>query len=187
MTPEAICLAFVLGAAASGHDRAAPLRPETEVAAVSAHLIAWLREPGSTSADALRERVARGAPPAALIAMLDAFQQAPRVELLDVVQQLASYRRVDVRARALVAWAAAGPSHSDRAIAAAATDMAPSIRRLALALSQRHPSAAAEVHVREMLAHDAALAAEAAALQDATADVDEAALDDEIIVLEPES
>jgi hypothetical protein len=179
-------LAFVLGAAASGHDRAVPVRPETEVAAVSAHLVAWLQEPGSASADALRERVRRGAPPAALVAMLDAYQRAPRLELLDVVQQLASYRRVDVRARALVAWAASGPMHSDRAVAAAATDMAPSIRRLAVALSQRHPSAAAQVHVREMLAHDPELAAEAAALQDATAALDEAALDDEIIVLESE-
>ncbi len=163
MTPEVICLAIVLGAS-SGAPSKRPSAP-TEIAAmqVSARLRELLADRSPSAAAALRERVQAGAPPAALVAMLDAYRVRPRPELLDVVQELAQYRRSDVRARALLAWAETSAHESDLAIAAAADDVDPGIRRLALVIAAQHPSPAADVRIAELLDHDPALAEEVAA------------------------
>jgi hypothetical protein len=177
VTPEVICLAIVLGASSGAPAKYA--NPSTEVAAngvapnvvpseiaameVSARLRALLADRSPTAAIALRERVRLGAPPAALIAFLDAYGERPRAELLDVVRQLAQYRRVDVRAHALGAWAQTGPHEADLAIAAAADDVDAGIRRLAVALAERHPSPAASSRIADLLDHDRALAEEVAA------------------------
>ncbi len=159
---------------------AMPNVPEQAVSEVSAHLVGWLGDASPASQRALRERVRRGAPPTALIAMLDAYRDAPRVELLDVVVELASYRRADVRGHALQAWAATSAAQADRAIAAATIDMDPAIRRVAWVLTRRHPSAAAQTHLREMLAHDPELARELEAAT-ASAEVEDDVADDEIL------
>lgn len=200
MTPEAISLAFLLGAAAAGtqgtqlvRDTGVATHPghavessiatahEHAVADVSTHLVGWLADASPASQRSLRERVRRGAPPAALIAMLDAYRDAPRRELLDVVVELASYRRADVRGHALQAWAATDAAQADRAIAAACIDMDPAIRRVAWVLTRRHPSPAAQTHLREMLAHDAELANEVAAAAVADGVVEDDVADDEIV------
>lgn len=124
------------------------------------HLLALLADPAPEAATQLRKRVDAGAPPGALTTMLDAFRAAPRIDVLDVVQDLASYRRADVRGRALAAWAEVGGEQSDRAIAAAASDLDPTIRKLAVALAARHPSPSTAVTIAELLARDAELAAE---------------------------
>lgn len=173
MTPEVICLAIVLGASSGAP--AKPATAPTEIAAmeVSARLRSLLADRSPSAALALRERVRLGAPPVALIAFLDAYRAHPRAELLDVVQQLAGYRRVDVRAHALGAWAQTNPHEADLAIAAAADDVDAGIRRLAVSLAERHPSAAASSRITELLDHDRALAEEVAAHEVAAADDDE--------------
>lgn len=160
VTPEVICLAIALTTGAAD-TAAAPAVAATEraVGQVSARFHAWLEDPSPTAATAIRERVALGAPPAALIALLDELRSTPRASLLDVVQSLATYRRADVRVHAFAAWAEFGPDQADRAIAAAAVDLDPSVRRLVPALAARHPSDAVEQVVVDLLARDAELAA----------------------------
>jgi hypothetical protein len=134
--------------------------PPPTVEAAAKHLLALLADPTPGAGTELRRRVDAGAPPGALTTMLDAYRTAPRIDVLDVVQALASYRRTDVRGRALAAWAEVGGAQSDRAIAAAASDVEPAIRKLAVALASRHPSPAAAQTIADLLARDEALAAE---------------------------
>ncbi|HWB74502.1 MAG TPA: hypothetical protein VG755_06095 [Nannocystaceae bacterium] len=159
-----ICLAIALGAS-SGTPQRMPTAP-TEIAAVqvAAKLRALLADPSPKAVVALRERVQQGAPPAALVALLDAYRKQPRAELLDVVQELAQYRRSDVRAHALFAWAQTSAHEADLAIAAAATDVDPGIRRIAIVLAKQHPSPAASARIAELLDHDRPLADEVAAM-----------------------
>ncbi|MBX7082007.1 MAG: hypothetical protein K1X88_22565 [Nannocystaceae bacterium] len=150
-----------------------PLRPaaaqqrsaatERSVEEVSAKLLAWVADPDPAAAAALDARVRAGVPPGALLAVLDALARTPRLELGALLHELACYRSVDVRARALTAWAAMGDEAAPQAIARAAADVALPVRRLAVALAQRHPSAAARATIEDLLARDAELAAELAA------------------------
>lgn len=163
VTPEVICLAIALTTGAA--DPAGAVRggevaaTERAVGQVSARLHTWLEDPSPTAATAIRERVALGAPPAALIALLDELRSTPRASLLDVVQSLATYRRADVRGHAFAAWAEFGPEQAERAIAAAAVDLDPSVRRLVPALAARHPSERVEQLVVDLLDRDTELAA----------------------------
>jgi hypothetical protein len=163
VTAEVICLAIVLGASSGAPKRRVTAPTELAAIDVTARLRELLADPRPAAAAALRERVGQGAPPVALLALLDAYRAKPRPELLDVVQGLASYRRTDVRAHALTAWAQTGPHEADLAIAAAADDLDPGIRRLAVSLAERHPSPAASSRIDDLLAHDHALAEEIAA------------------------
>lgn len=151
---------------------AAALRPvpaqaepgrDTSVQEVGARLVALYDEPGPLTAASLRERVAAGVPPGALLVLLDRYRAAPRADLVDVVRTLASYRRVEVRGRALAAWAALGGRDAVAAIDLAAEDSALVVRRLAVALAAIHPSARADEIVAELLRDDPELAAELAA------------------------
>ncbi len=159
MRLASLLLAALVLAAAPAR-ASAPVDPTVEEA--SRRLVALLADPTPEAALALRRRVEVGAPPGALMAMLDAFRSTPRIEVLDVVQELAGYRRADVRGRALAAWAATEGVQAERAIAAAAADTDPVIRKLAVALASLHPSAAAAKIVADLLARDTELAAELA-------------------------
>ena len=158
VTPEVICLAIALatGAATPATHRSAATERAAEH--VTARFEAWLANPSPAASAAIRERVQLGAPPIALIALLEGLQSAPNRDLLDVVQSLASYRRPQVRAHAILAWAELGPDQAARALAAACADLDPSIRRLAPAIAARHPSAEAEQRIIELLERDPALA-----------------------------
>lgn len=164
-----ISLAIVLGTGAGAANVRAPTSTERSADQVAKRLLEWLADPSPEAARALRERVRAGVPPRALVKLLDRYRVAPRAELLDVVTSLATYRRVDVRARAIAAWAATDKAQAERAIAAAARDVAPSIRRLAVALADQYPSAASEDVIEELLTRDEELAAEIAELEAAAA------------------
>lgn len=149
-----------LAAALSGSP--AQAEGDKSVEAVATRLVALFAEPGPLSAAQLRERVDGGVPPGALLVLLDAYRAAPRADLVDVVQGLGTYRGVEVRARALAAWAALGGTDAVAAIGAAADDGEPLVRKLAVALAVAHPSARADEIVAELLRTDTELAAELA-------------------------
>ncbi|MCR9161134.1 MAG: hypothetical protein ACE37F_13285 [Nannocystaceae bacterium] len=123
-------------------------------------LIELVEQDDEASATELETRVDDGLPPAALSAMLDACREHPRQDLQPLIKDLAMHRASAIRARALLAWAGLGPSQSVDAIAAAADDADPGIRRLAVALDRLHPSDRADAVVSELLAQDEALAEE---------------------------
>jgi hypothetical protein len=135
---------------------------DRSVEAVATRLVALLAEPGPVSAAQVRERVDGGVPPGALLVLLDAYRAQPRADLVDVVRGLGSYRGVEVRARALAAWAALGGNDAVGAITAAAADTDPLVRKLAVALAAAHPSSRADEIVAELLRSDTDLAAELA-------------------------
>lgn len=141
----------------------ARLPVEVSVEAQAARLVALAVDPDPVATAELHARVRAGAAPGALMAMLDALRERPRADLGALVQTLAGYRRVDVRGRALAAWAALGERAADLAIAAAVEDTDLRIRRLAVALAERYPSAAAQMRIAALLAADPELAAELAA------------------------
>ncbi len=154
-----LVIGIVVGLAAQG---TLPLRAhavEHSVEDVTARLMALFAEPGPESAALLRARVDAGVPPGALLVLLDGQRAAPRADIMDVVQTLAGYRRVEVRARALAAWAASGGQDAVEAITRAADDTDPTIRRLAVALAAVHPSARADEIVAALLRDDPELAA----------------------------
>jgi hypothetical protein len=142
----------------------APVRADGDrsVEAVATRLVALFAEPGPVSAAQIRERIDGGLPPGALLVLLDAYRASPRADLVDVVKTLGTYRGVEVRARALAAWAALGGTDAVAAIAAAADDGEPIVRKLAVALAVAHPSARADEIVAELLRSDPDLAAELA-------------------------
>jgi len=165
VTLAGLWLAVVLGTE-PGAAGVRPVTPsERAVDQVAKRLVAWLADPAPEAATALRQRVRAGVPPRALIVLLDRYRQRPRAELADLVAELAGYRRVDVRAHALAAWAETGGRHADLAIAAASRDLERSIRRLAIAIAKRHPSPAADVYIGELLARDEVLAKEVEAAE----------------------
>lgn len=186
VTPEAMCLAFVLGAARAVTGDPAVTATERAVPELSSNLRGWLADPSPASAAALRERIALGAPAAAVVDLLDALRKTPRADLVDVVVDLSRDRRRVVRAHAIAAWAELGPAHADRAIAAAAGDLDPTIRSLAPALAARHPSESAEQTVVDLLALDEVLAA-ALAEAEAPIDDEEAAIEivPDVVVEDP--
>lgn len=162
VTPEVICIAIALTTGAADPHAVGPepvAATERAVGQVSTRLRTWLADPSPSATAAIRERVALGAPPQALIALLEGLRETPRPALLDVVQSLATYRRAEVRAHAFAAWAELGPEHADRAIAAAAVDLDPTVRRLVPALAARHPSEAVDQVLVDLLDRDAELAA----------------------------
>jgi hypothetical protein len=161
VTSAGFLLAIVLGTGAGAADVRAPVSPaERAIEQVTKTLLDALADPSPAAAKALRERVRAGVPPRALLKLLDRYRAAPRADVLDVVKSLTGYRRIDVRARALAAWAATDKAQAELAIAAAARDVAPSIRKLAVGLAKQYPSKAAELVIDELLARDEALAAE---------------------------
>lgn len=176
VTPEVMCLAFVLGAAKAVTGDPAVMATERAVPELTTHFRLWVADPSPASTAALRERIALGAPSAAVVDLLEALRKAPRAELIDVILELAHDRRPLVRAHAIAAWAELGPTHADRAIAAAAGDLDPKVRRLAPALAARHPSESAEQTVVDLLALDEVLAA-ALAESEEPVDEEEAAIE----------
>jgi hypothetical protein len=160
VTFAGVLLAFVLGTGAGAANVRAPVSPDRSTEQVAKRLVEWLADPSPEAAKRLRDRVNAGVPPRALLVLLDRYRAKPRTDVLDVVRSLAGYRRIDVRARAIAAWAATAPAQAELAITAAAHDVAPSIRKLAVALAKQYPSEAAEIAVEELLARDEALAAE---------------------------
>ncbi len=119
-----------------------------------------VEQEGMQSAAELEARVARGLPPAALSAVLDACREHPRSPLEPVVRQLSKHRGAPIRARALLALAEFGPSQSVSAIKSAADDHDRGVRRLALVLHRLHPSDRADAITRALLERDPTLAAE---------------------------
>lgn len=161
VAPEIICLAIAVttGAVAPMSDAPRAIAAtERATSAVSANFREWLADPSSEGAAAIRERVELGAPPAALVALLDALRTTPRAELVDVVQSLATYRNPTVRAHAIAAWAEQGELEAVAAIAAASTDLEPKIRALVPALAKKFPSEEAEQILVDLLARDELLA-----------------------------
>lgn len=164
MTPEVICLAIAvatgaLGTGATGSAPQAIAATERAASGVSAHFREWLADPSADGGRAIRERVDLGAPPVAIIALLDALRASPRAELLDVVQTLATYRRADIRMNAIAAWAEYGELEAVAAISAASTDLDPKVRALVPALAAKFPGEEAEQILVDLLARDEALAA----------------------------
>ncbi len=157
MTFAAIGLALAMLAG-----RGAPPRPPSTdvIATVTARLLRMHEDRTPSGAEALRALIERGVPPRALIVWLDHFRKAPRVDVIDILLEVAQYRRTEIRARALVAWAECGDAHADRAIALAAHDLDRGIRRLAITIARRHPSPAASVYLDELLGRDSVLADE---------------------------
>jgi hypothetical protein len=153
-----VALATVPCAATSA--RAATTVDDRSVEALAQRLCRLLADPEPSAAIELRERVAAGVPPGALMVLLDAFRAAPRAELAGMVRELATYRRTEVRARAFAAWAALDGLDADAAIAAAADDLERPIRKLAVALAQVYGSATADAIVRDLLERDDVLRAE---------------------------
>lgn len=160
------CLRFALALAVVGVPWAAtPARAASSAEDDSVGMLArWLCEklvdPEPAAANELRERIAAGVPPGALMVFLDAFRTAPREELASTVRDLAGYRRVEVRARAFAAWAALDGLQADAAIALAADDVERPIRKLAVALALHHGTASADAVVADLLARDEVLRAE---------------------------
>jgi hypothetical protein len=144
--------------ATSAH--AADSADDRSIEALARWLCEKLVDPDPAAAAAVRERIAAGVPPGALMVWLDAFRAAPRAELSATVHELASYRRADVRARAFAAWAALDGLEADAAIALAADDVERPIRKLAVALAQHHGTASADAVIADLLARDAELRAE---------------------------
>lgn len=164
MTPEVICLAIAvatgaMGTGATGSAPRAIAATERAASDVSAHFLEWLADPSSDGARAIRERVDLGAPPIAIIALLDALRASPRAELLDVVQSLTTYRRANIRMHAFAAWAEHGELEAVAAISAASTDLDPKVRALVPALAAKFPSEEAQQILVDLLARDEALAA----------------------------
>lgn len=164
VTPEVICLAIAVTTGAANPSAAATRAiaernvPERTTDELADRFRSWLADPSPAAAAAIRDRVEQGAPPAALLVLLEGLRAAPRTELVGVVESLAAYRRADVRAAAIAAWAE-HDGQAERAIAQAAGDLDPAVRRLVPALGARHPSDVAEQLVVDLLAQDAALAA----------------------------
>jgi hypothetical protein len=157
-----LALAALLATGPSGATlaRASDPAEQASVEALARWLCAQLVDPDPAAAQRLRERLAAGVPPGALMVFLDAFRSAPRPELAGTLRALSSYRRADVRARAFAAWAALDGLEADAAIARAADDVERPIRKLAVALAQDHGTASADAVVADLLARDEALRAE---------------------------
>ena len=153
-------LVAITAAAALSPVRVQAQTPDTSVESVAQHLVGLLAEPGPVSAAMLRERIDAGVPPGAMLVVLDAYRAAPRDDLRDLVKALTTYRGLEVRLRALAAWAALGGSDADGAIAAAAEDIEPRVRRLAVALAAAYPSMRGDEVVAALLNSDRELAAE---------------------------
>lgn len=119
-----------------------------------------VEQEGMQSASELEARVAKGLPPAALSAVLDACREHPRSPLEPVVRRLAKHRSAPIRARALLALAEFGPSQSVSAVKSAADDRDRGVRRLALVLHRLHPSDRSEAIATTLLERDPTLAEE---------------------------
>jgi hypothetical protein len=156
----AILLACLGGAATLSAPRASHAGPGGDVEALSSTIRGLVADDRPETADALQEMVARGLPPAGMATLLDAARSTPRVDLLPMLVQLSSYRRPEIRARALVARAALGGAYADRAVAVAADDLELGVRRLALVLGRANSSPVTDEIIADLLAHDAELAAE---------------------------
>lgn len=143
-----------------GGERPVATAPATEarIDAVAARLRAHVLDPRPEAGQVVTRAVRRGLPPAVLAVVLDVLREHPRADLLPVVRELACDRRVEIRGRAFVAWAALGGVQAQASIEAAADDLDPRLRRLAWVLATQHPSEAAERTVQALLARDAALA-----------------------------
>jgi hypothetical protein len=151
--------ALVSGASVQAQARPRPVpatAPATQarIETVAASLRELVADPRPEAGRAVARAVQAGLPPAVLAVVLDALRVHPRADLAVVVRTLASDRRVEVRGRALVAWAELGSADAVAAIAVASDDLDPRIRRLAWALAMRHPSPAAEEIVRDLSARD---------------------------------
>ena len=155
-----LAVALVTVPCAATPARAASTAEDGSVGALARWLREQLVDPDPAAAIALRERIAAGVPPGALMAWLDAFRSAPRAELASTMRDLAAYRRVEVRARAFAAWAALDGLEADAAIARAADDVERPIRKLAVALAAHHGTASADAVVADLLARDETLRAE---------------------------
>jgi hypothetical protein len=161
-------LILSVGALVSGSSVQAQARPrsvpapapatQARIETVAASLRELVADPRPEAGRAVARAVQEGLPPAVLAVVLDALLAHPRADLAAVVRMLASDRRLEVRGRALVAWAELGGADAVAAIAAASDDLDPRIRRLAWALATRHPSPAAEEIVHDLLARDPGLA-----------------------------
>lgn len=150
LTLTAVCES---SASAAGHRAAS-------VEALARRLGTWvgaLDAPGRQSAI---KRVTEGVPPGAMVAFLVAVAEHPHADYEALVRQATRYRRVGVRAHALVAWAAMGPQQAGRAVQQAADDPEQGIRRLAVVLADQHTSPASDEVVRRLLQRDVELAAE---------------------------
>ncbi len=156
----ALALALATVPFAATPARAASSAEDDSVGQLARWMCETLVDPEPAAATALRERIAAGVPPGALMAFLDAFRTTPREELASTMRELAGYRRVEVRARAFAAWAALDGLQADAAIALAADDVERSIRKLAVALAQHHGTASADAVIADLLTRDEALRAE---------------------------
>lgn len=148
---------------ASDTDQSSPPPAAVDrVEVVAAELQAQVLADDEASAKRIEAAVKRGLPPGAAAALLEAVAGHPRLDLMPALEELASYRRAEVRGRAFVALASFGGIYAFQAISKAADDTEPGIRRLAYALSKVHPGAGVDEVIAELLEQDAELAAEVA-------------------------
>ena len=131
---------------------------EASVQVLAAQLTTWVADDTPSAHARALDRVRRGVPPGALAAFLAAARTHPDPRYLAIIERATRYRSVMVRGRALAAWAAHGRSQADLAIARAADDHDPLIRRLAWALSNMHPSPTGHEIIEALLERDDALA-----------------------------
>lgn len=158
----------VVGVVAWGHGpttvHAGPQR-HVSVEALAKRLTAWVRASDRQAHHKAAQRVSQGVPPLAMAAFLSAASEHPDEIYVPIYEKAARYRNPVVRGQALIALATVGPSQAERAITTAADDHERTVRRLAWALAERHPSPVAHEVVVRMLERDPELAEEVAALE----------------------
>ena len=158
--PHVVLLALTLTPVAAWA-RGPALAPaaEARIESVAAGVRVLALDPAPEAGKRLAEQVQRGLPPAVLAVLLDVLGAHPRGDLTPIVVRLTRDRRPEIRARAIVAWAALGERFAMQAIAAAADDIDARIRVLAWVLAQRHPSPSSDAVVQALAARDAEIAA----------------------------
>lgn len=138
---------------------AAPQARSGQIDTLAAEVRDWVFDEDPNTAAWIEARVAAGLPAGVLAGLADACRQHPRVDLLGVLMELSEYRRPEVRARALAARAELGGQFAVSAIEAAADDLDPGVRKVAVALAGVHPSAAADEVLAQLRALDPEVAA----------------------------
>ncbi len=130
--PEGIALSAVVGAGGGA------MVPDAETGPIAARVRALAVSADPVDVDDLRRTVAAGLPPGVLVAALVTLREHPNPLHLNLLRDLSTYRRAEVRGQALAALAALGAGPANEAVLAALDDMDPGIRRLGLHLAELH-------------------------------------------------
>jgi hypothetical protein len=165
----ALFLAATLFAHASAHStQSAEAHAEITARAAERHatMMRSLVKRGDPAAVAYVVRaVQEGLPPVALLSFLEAARRHPNPAYAEVLQALASYRSVRVRAWALLALAAIGEAEAHHAVTTAFGDADVRIRLLGLGMAETYTTPALEEASLRLLDRDPEVATIRAAAQ----------------------